>query len=77
MRVARWGNSLAVRLPKAVAEQAQFQEGAEADVAVSVGRITIQRRPTMNGLDELVDQITPSNRHDETGWGEPQGSEMW
>lgn len=77
MRVTRWGNSLAVRLPKAVAEQAQLQEGAEIDIAVSDGRITIQRRPPSYSLDELVEQITSDNRHDETDWGEPQGDEAW
>jgi antitoxin MazE len=77
MRVARWGNSLAVRLPKTVAEQAQLQEGAEIDIAVTDGRITIQRRPPAYSLDELVEQVTPDNRHDETDWGEPQGDEVW
>jgi antitoxin MazE len=77
MRVTRWGNSLAVRLPKTVAEQAQLQEGAEIQIAVADGRITIQRRPPAYSLDELVEQVTPDNRHDETYWGEPQGDEVW
>jgi antitoxin MazE len=77
MRVTRWGNSLAVRLPKAVAEQAQLQEGVEIDIAVTDGRVTIQRRAPIYSLDELVDRITPSNRHDETDWGEPHGDELW
>jgi antitoxin MazE len=77
MRVARWGNSLAVKLPKAVAERAQLQEGAEIDIAVSGGRITIQRRLRRYSLDELVEQITPDNRYDETDWCAPQGDEAW
>jgi antitoxin MazE len=28
-------------------------------------------------LDELVERITPENRHDETDWGEPEGREVW
>jgi antitoxin MazE len=75
MRVTRWGNSLAVRLPKAVAEQAELREGA--DIAVSDGRITIQRRAPSYSLDELVEQITSDRRHDETDWGELQGDEAW
>ena len=77
MRVARWGNSLAVRLPKAVAEQAQLQEGVAIDIAVVDGCVTIQRRPPAYSLDELLEQVTPNNRHDETDWGEPQGAEAW
>jgi antitoxin MazE len=77
MRVARWGNSLAVRLPKAVAEQAQLQEGVAIDIAVIDGCVTIQRRPPVYRLDELVEQVTPDNRHNETDWGGPQGAEVW
>ena len=77
MRVARWGNSLAVRLPRMVAEQAQLQEGAEIDIAVTNGCVTIRRRPRAYSLDELVEKVTPNNRHNETDWGKPQGAEVW
>ena len=71
MRVAKWGNSLAVRIPQALAEQAQLDEGAEVEVSVEGGSLSIRRRPRRYTLDELVDQITPENRHEETDWGEP------
>lgn len=77
MRVTRWGNSLAVRIPKAVAEQARLEEGAEIEIAVADGCVTIRPRPRSYALDELLDQITPENRHDEVDWGEPQGDEAW
>lgn len=77
MRVARWGNSLAVRLPKTVAEQAQLREGVAIDITVMDGCVTIQRRPPAYSLDELVEKVTSDNRHDETDWGEPQGAEVW
>ena len=77
MRVARWGNSLAVRIPQALAEQAHLHEGAEVEVSVGGGSLSIRRRPRRYTLDELVDQITPENRHEETDWGEPQGKEVW
>ncbi len=34
MQVARWGNSLAVRLPKAVVEALDLKEGDEIDIVV-------------------------------------------
>ena len=71
MRVAKWGNSLAVRIPQALAEQAQLDEGAEVEVSVEGGSLSVRRRPRRYTLDELVDQITPENRHEETDWGEP------
>jgi antitoxin MazE len=77
MRVARWGNSLAVRIPQALAEQAQLDEGTEVEVSLEGGSLSIRRRPPRYTLDELVDQITPENRHEEADWGEPQGKEVW
>jgi antitoxin MazE len=71
MRVAKWGNSLAVRIPQALAEQAQLDEGAEVEVSVEGGSLSVRRRPRRYTLDELVEQITPENRHEETDWGEP------
>ena len=39
VQVVKWGNSQAVRLPKAVLEQAHVQEGDELTVRVEGGRI--------------------------------------
>ena len=38
MRVAKWGNSLAVRLPRAVVEALQLHEGDEIEIAVASPR---------------------------------------
>lgn len=77
MRVTRWGNSLAVRIPRAVAEQVRLEEGAEVEMAVEDGRIVVRPRPPRYHLDQLVEGITSENRHDETDWGEVQGEEVW
>ena len=77
MRVTRWGNSLAVRIPKALAEQTDLREGSEVELSVTDGALTVRPRPPLYNLDELLDQVTPQNRHDEIDWGEPQGKEVW
>jgi antitoxin MazE len=38
MRVAKWGNSLAVRLPRAVVEALELREGDEVEIAVTGSR---------------------------------------
>ncbi len=76
-RVARWGHSLAVRIPKAFAEQAGLEEGAEVGFALSDGKLILNQVPPAYGLDQLVEGITPENRHDETDWGAPVGREVW
>jgi antitoxin MazE len=76
-QIARWGNSLGLRLPKAVAIEAEVGEGDTVAVSVKNGTIVIQpSRPTYR-LEELVAKITPRNRHDEQDWGDPVGQETW
>jgi antitoxin MazE len=75
--IAKWGNSLGLRLPKSVALEAQVDEGDTVDVSVRNGAIVIHpSRPTYS-LEQLVAKITPRNRHDETDWGAPTGHEAW
>jgi len=77
MRVTRWGNSLALRIPKALAEQTDLREGAEVELRVVDGVLMVRTKAPAYSLEQLLDQITPENRHDEIDWGEPQGQEAW
>jgi antitoxin MazE len=77
MRVTRWGNSLAVRIPKTLAEQADIGEGSEVELGVADGVLTVRSRRRSYRLQELVDRITAENRHDEVDWGAPEGKEVW
>jgi antitoxin MazE len=76
-RIARWGNSLGLRLPKSVALEAQVDEGDRVDVSVKNGAIVIRPTRPAYSLEQLVAKITPRNRHDETDWGTPSGHEAW
>ena len=77
-QLAKWGNSLAVRIPKAVAEDAQLREGEAVQVTVDrEGSLVIKAVRRKYQLSKLVSGITPKNRHEETDWGEPQGKETW
>jgi antitoxin MazE len=75
-QLAKWGNSLAVRIPKAVAEQARLQEGDPILIEVVKGRIELRPAESIPTLEELVSQITPENRHEETDWGPDVGKEI-
>jgi antitoxin MazE len=75
--VAKWGNSLAVRIPKAVAKQARLQEGDAILIEVSEGQIRLCPAERIPTLEELVAQITPENRHGEIDWGPDVGKEIW
>ena len=76
-QIARWGNSLGLRLPKAVAHEAHIEEGDTVELSIEDGSIVIRpARPTYS-LGELFKKITPRNRHGETDWGPPAGGEQW
>lgn len=74
-QVAKWGNSLAVRIPKAAAEQAGLQEGDAIAIEASEGRVELRLTKRIPTLEELVAQITSENRHGETDWGHDRGKE--
>jgi antitoxin MazE len=76
-QLVKWGNSQAVRIPKAILEQANLREGDELEILVENGHIWLEplrRRPT---LEALVAKITSENRHGEQDWGKPVGNEVW
>ena len=76
-QIARWGNSLGLRLPKAVAAEARIGEGDTVEVSVKDGAIIVRPAQPTYSLHELVSKITPHNRHGETAWGKPTGHEQW
>lgn len=76
-RIAKWGDSLAVRIPKAFASEAQLEEGMEVELSVEDGRIILGPVRPKYSLEELLEGITPENLHPETDWGPPVGKEVW
>jgi antitoxin MazE len=77
-RVQKWGNSLALRIPKAFADEVQLTEDGTVDVTVRNGTlIVVPVAPPEYVLEELISRITPENRHDELDWGAPVGNEVW
>ena len=75
-QVVKWGNSLAIRIPKAVAKEARMKEGDSIVIEAIDGHIELRRREKTPRLEELVAQITPENRYAETDWGSEQGKEI-
>jgi antitoxin MazE len=76
--VAKWGNSLAVRIPHAVVAEARLAEGDRLSFDLAGdGSILLRSRRRKYSLDQLVAAIRPGNRHHETDWGAPKGKEVW
>ncbi|KKU68125.1 MAG: SpoVT/AbrB domain protein [Parcubacteria group bacterium GW2011_GWA2_47_16] len=77
-KVQKWGNSLAVRLPKEAAESIGLRQGSVVSI-VSVNDL-ISIKPVSKPkekLAQMVRKITKKNRHALIDWGTPVGKEIW
>jgi antitoxin MazE len=76
--IRKWGNSLGLRIPKPLAEDAGMEAGCEVDVSVQDGELVI--RPIVSRrfrLSDLLEGVTRGNRHGEVESGPPVGREVW
>jgi len=75
-QVLKWGNSLAVRIPKPVADEAHLQVGDPLEIAIgSDGVVQMHRVIEIPNLAQLVAQITPENCYAEISLGPEIGRE--
>jgi antitoxin MazE len=77
-RVQKWGNSLALRIPKSFAAEAGLSEDTPVELSLRQGQIVIRpvvRRPLT--LDELLRGVTDENLHGEWQTGPAAGREAW
>ena len=78
VRVQKWGNSLALRIPKSFATETALDPGAEVDLTVEGGRLVITPlEPVPYSLEDLLAGISSSNLHGEQDTGESVGAEVW
>lgn len=75
--LAKWGNSLALRIPKSVAAELDVRDGDAVDVSVQNGVIVVRAAATRYSIVDLSAGITSRNRHGVTDWGGPVGHESW
>jgi antitoxin MazE len=75
--ISRWGNSLAIRLPKSAAERSDLHEGDAVELDIDErGRLVISAARERLSLEELIAGITPHNRHEES-FPDTIGREVW
>ena len=76
-QMVKWRNSLAVRIPKLVAEAARFKEGdlLEIEAKAEGGHIELHKPTKVPTLAKLVAEITPENRYQEMATGPAAGKE--
>lgn len=76
--IQKWGNSLAVRLPKLITRRLRVRAGTEVRVEMNRQRIIIEQVPKKEEtLRGLVAKIIPGTRHKKIDWGRTMGKEAW
>jgi antitoxin MazE len=76
-QIGKWGNSLAIRIPKVLADELKLEPGSRVEIQVRSGRLEIAPTPRSHELADLLDRITPGNRHDVLLDDPASGGEVW
>jgi len=77
MRVSKWGNSLAIRIPSTLARQAGLDCGSAVTLSATDEGFNVRKCKRQPTLEELLSLVTEENRHDIADWGRPRGKEVW
>jgi len=77
-RVQKWGNSLALRIPKSFAAEVGLQRETSVEISLADGTLVItpiaKPKPT---LKHLLARVTKDNLHREVDTGHAAGNERW
>ena len=81
VKIAKWGHSAAIRLPKAVMEALRLEMGGEADLRIANGEMRMKAsipatRMTRADLIASMDQFGPNGQSETIDWGADRGSEV-
>jgi len=74
--IQKWGSSLALRIPQAVAKQIHVREGDTVILTVGAGGVIVEPAPKRLNLGALLAQVTHANLHPATEWGADVGREV-
>jgi len=78
LKVQKWGNSLALRIPKSFATETSLKPGSTVNLSLRAGKLVIDpMTPEEYDLEDLISQIKEANIHKEYSTGKPTGKERW
>jgi len=78
VKMQKWGNSLALRIPSSMAKQLGIQQNSFVNIEEKGEKIILEpvKKPKYN-FQDLVKEIHENNLHEEQSFGEPVGKEIW
>jgi antitoxin MazE len=75
-KIARWGNSLGVRIPRGIAHRVGLDEGASVEIEAKNDRIVLTPSRPRYRLEDLLTGMTPRAMHAAHDWGPDKGREI-
>ena len=78
VRVKKWGNSLALRIPKLFADEVGLENDSQVELSIVGGKLVIVPVPNLElSLEYLLAHVTEDNLHREVDTGGAVGGEVW
>lgn len=77
VQIQKWGNSLAIRIPKSFAKEIAVDLGTTVDLSTVEGNLVAKPVKEDYSLEEMLDQVTEQNLHSEVDTGDAIGKEVW
>ncbi len=77
-KIQKWGNSLAIRIPKAFAREIGVDHHSDVDITVAEGQLVVSPLDAPEySLERLLQGVTEDNLHPEVDTGSVAGREAW
>jgi antitoxin MazE len=76
--VAKWGNSLGLRIPIDIAKKANIKEGDRVSFGVDKNNeVIVRKEKSRRSVNEIIGNYNGSYDFAEIDWGKPEGDELW
>ena len=76
-KIQKWGNSLALRIPKSFAKETNIVDGSEVDLLLINNQMIIKPvKRKKYKLENLLSEVKESNIHEEISFGRPERNEL-
>jgi antitoxin MazE len=76
-RIQKWGNSLAIRIPKPFALEIGLEQNSLVTVSIEEGKLLLEPAKPTYSLEEMLTKVTKDNVHHEVETGPAVGNEAW
>jgi len=81
LRIAKWGNSAALRLPKAALDELGLKPGQAVEFRIEDGKGVIEpvrpKKVTLEWIVSEMKRLGPENEPETVEWGPDRGSERF